>query len=161
MATSNFKYQKGFPLFASEAFEIAENEDGERVYIDFDQWLFEECERRVEDFNAGLRFYRLSLEGGYYCGVQTLLHRASDTTELSEDYTPEEWRDRRREAKEYPYLYGDEFGLPYARQKAAEARERRRAEEFCRTVLHDEFGFDEYFIAARFSNGETIYTKAA
>lgn len=168
MATSNFRTQDDFPLFATTIFDPYEYEDedtGETLYSDGDAWLFRYCQKQIDELNATLEFYELRLEDGHYSGVQTFLERRERggcAVPLSEDYTAKEWREMRAEARKYPgSYYSWEFSRPYSEQVRAEQREREKIINFCKTVLNREFAFDEYAVSARFSNGETWYTKVA
>lgn len=166
MAAPNFYTQDDFPLFATEIFDGQEYEDeetGESCYTDFDQWLFERCKQRVEEFNAGLEFYQIELRGGYYAGVQTFLtEKHPEAGTLTKYYTAEEWRGNRADARKYPgSYYSYEFAYAYKEQQARENRERREIAAFCRTFLRDHYDFHEYGVSSRFSNGETWYKQVA
>ena len=160
MATSNFKTQNNFPLFASaifDAYEYEDEETGETLCSDFDYVLCDYCENKIEDFNRTLEFYKIELRSGYYSGVQIILDE-QEGAELSEYYTPEQWKYERAAEKIY---HGEnyDFRYCYSEQKRREVAEIKKIERFCRGYLKDEFGFEEYYISARFSNGETWYTK--
>lgn len=165
MATANFRTQNNFPLFATNYFDAQEYEDeetGETVYDENSGYfLLRDCEREIEKLNRELHFYRLELRDGYYSGVQLYLSEQHDG-ETTDGYTREEWRDNRREASRYPgnYYYW-EFARPYSEQKRAEQREREKIERFCRGFLREIYDFHEYGISARFSNGETWYSRVA
>lgn len=165
MAAPNFYTQDGFPLFATTIFEIEDcndDETGEIVEGFFDYLHYEFCKEKIEELNDNLQFYRLDLDDGRYSGVQTVLNPSHPNITLSKDYTAKEWREWRKEARDYPYAVNScDFTLPYAEQKKAEQREKRKIIDFCRTVLKDNFCFEEYGVYARFSNGETWYNKVA
>lgn len=162
MATCNFRTQDGFPLFATRLFDgysYEDEETGETLYQDFDEWHFDYCQKKLDELNRTLHYYKITLESGYYEGVQVVLC-AKENAELTEDYTAKDWNDNRKEYRRY-YGYCYEFDLPYCERKKAEQREIKRIIDFCRTVLKEQFEFDEYVCTARFSNGEAIYEKAS
>ena len=159
MATSNFETQKGFPLFATKQFDgfyYEDEETGEQVWYEGDEWAYRQAQDEIEEFSENLKYYGIELKGGYYSGAQVVLTRKSDT---AEDYTAEQWAYSRKEEKQYYGGYYD-FDLPYAERVKAEQREIRQIINYCRTALHDRYGFDEYVVTARFSNGETWYGLA-
>ncbi len=165
MSCPNFEMQKNFPLFVSTAFDPQEYEDeetGETVFdMEGDWMLFKDCEREIEKLNSKLHFYRLELRGGHYCGMQLYLTEQRDGA-TTDGYTREEWRENRREASRFPgSFYSWEFARPYSEQKRAEQREREKIKRFCRGFLREVYDFHEYGISARFSNGETWYSRVA
>ena len=165
MATGNFYTQADFPLFATSIFEIEDyidDETGESCEGFFDEWHFDFCQKKIEEFNDSLQFFRLDLQSGYYSGIQTVLNPARSEIALSADYTAKEWREMRKEARDCPgSVYSWNFTLPYAEQVKTEKKEKQKILSFCRKYLKNEFGFDEYGISARFSSGETWYSKIA
>lgn len=161
MATCNFRTQDGFPLFATRLFDgyaYEDEETGEICYQGFDEWHFDYCQKKLDELNRTLNYYKITLESGYYEGVQVVLE-TQNGVELTEDYTAKDWNDYRKEYRRY---YGNcyEYDLPYAERKKAERREIKRIIEFCRTVLKNDFAFDEYVYIARFNNGAAIYGQA-
>ena len=163
MATSNFRTQDIFPLFATTIFDVEDYEDeetGETVNGFFDQWYCDYCQEKIDEFNEQLEYYRLDIEGGYYCGVQIVLNEKHPDAALASECSREYWKECRAEEKQYPYTYyWYEFDLPYSKRLLAEQREIKKAMKYCRTYLKDEFEFDEYAVAYRFGNGETGYIK--
>lgn len=162
MATCNFRTQDGFPLFCTSIFDGYEYEDeetGATCYTDFDEWHFNYCQKKIDELNNGLKYYKITLESGYYCGVQVILEEQDDEA-FTRDYTAKEWaQERKFYRRRYGYFY--EFDLPYSERKKAESREIKRIIKFCKTVLKEQFYFDEYVCTARFSNGEALYEKAS
>lgn len=150
MATNNFRTQDNFPLFCTRYFDGYEYEN---------DYEFEQAEELLEQFNAELSYYRIRLESGYYAGVQIILEEQNDV-ELTEYYTADEWKRNRKEYRNY-YGYYYEFDMPYFLRVKAEQRERKKIEQYCRTVLKDYYDFDEYVCTARFSNGEALYDLAS
>lgn len=166
MATSNFETQKGFPLFATEQFDgfyYEDEETGETAWADGDSWSFRQAQDEIEEFSENLKYYGIELKGGYYSGVQVVLTRKTDINgyekEYAGDYSAKMWNQNRKEEKRYYGGYYD-FDLPYAARLKAEQREIRQIINYCRTTLHDRYGFDEYVVTAKFSNGETWYGLA-
>ena len=167
MSTSNFKTQEGFPLFATKQFDgfyYEDEETGEEIWTDGDAWACRKAQDEIEEFSENLKYYGIELKGGYYSGVQVVLTRRNSPggyeLEYAEDYTAEEWANRRKEEKQYYGGYYD-FDLPYAERVKAEQREIEKIIKYCRTVLHENYGFDEYVVTVRFSNGETWYGLAS
>lgn len=161
MATCNFRTQDGFPLFATRLFDgyaYEDEETGEKRYCDFDEWHFDYCQKKLDELNRTLKYYEITLESGYYEGVQVVLG-AKENAELTADYTAKDWNENRKEYRRY-YGYYYEFDLPYRERIKAEQREIKRIIEFCRTVLKNNFAFEEYVCTARFSNGEAWYEQA-
>lgn len=162
MATNNFRTQDNFPLFCTryfDGYEYENEETGEIEFCESDYYDFERAEKTIEKFNAELKYYQIRLESGYYAGVQIILEEQKDV-ELTEYYTAAEWNRNRKEYRNY-YGYYYEFDLPYSLRVKAEQRERRKIEQYCRTVLKDYYDFDEYVCTARFSNGEAWYGLAS
>lgn len=167
MATANFYTQDNFPLYAStyfDPYEVTDEETGEKYYEDGDIFALRELEQRIDEFNDTLKYYALTLKDGHYSGVQAFLKVKEHYHEemiLTDDYTAEEWHKARIEKNKYPYSYYSwDFELSYSAQKRAEQREHAKIIKFCKTFLKN-YGFDEYGISARFSNGETWYSKVA
>lgn len=167
MATSNFIEQKDLPLFVSSVFDGYEYEDeeaGRTEYCHGDFWLLREAEKKIKEFSDGLKYYDIELQDGYYCGVQVVLNHKKDTYfrtyEYTEYYTANGWKNARKNEKNY-YGYYNDFDLPYSERIKAEQREIAKIIKFCRTVLHDEYDFDEYVVTGRFGNGETLYGLAS
>lgn len=163
MATNNFRTQDNFPLFCSryfDGYEYENEETGETEFYESDYYEFEQAEKLLEQFNAELSYYRIRLESGYYTGVQIILEEQNDV-ELTEYYTADNWKIYRASEKERYYGENYYFDLPYSLRVKAEQRERKKIEQYCRTVLKDYYDFDEYVCIAKFSNGEALYGLAS
>ena len=163
MATNNFRTQDNFPLFCTRYFDgykYQDEESGETLYFEADYYEFKSAKEMLEQFNAGLSYYRIRLESGYYAGVQIILEE-QDNAELTEYYTADEWKIYRASEKERYYGENYYFDMPYSLRVKAEQRERKKIEQYCRTVLKDYYDFDEYVCTARFSNGEAWYELAS
>lgn len=164
MSCPNFKTQKDFPLFVTSIFDgyYREDEDGKEVWIDWDSPMYHDLEADLENFNEDLQFFKLTAEGGYYSGVQLMLEPDDPDRTLTKDFTPEEWRKYRKEARDYPGSYYTwDFEYSYSEQKKLEQKEIRKIKEFCKTVLAKEYGFEEYACRGVFSNGEAVYEKVS
>ena len=165
MATCNFREQNGFPLFCTRIFDgeyYEDEETGESYYTDFDEWHFDYCQKKLDDLNRTLEYYEITLESGYYEGVQVYLNEKTKCygdVPLTKYYTAKDWAEYRKDEKD-SYGYYIDFDLPYAERKKAEQKEIKRIIEFCETVLKNDFDFSEYVCTARFSNGEAIYEQA-
>ena len=154
MSCPNFEMQKDFPLFATSIFDGYYDEE-EDEYFDGDYWLFEECEKKLEEFNNSLEFYSIALQSGYHSGVQVILEKPEGeyAPELTEDYTPEDWRENRKYDKCCYFRYA------YSVQQRKEKAEIKKIIKYCREYLCDEYEFAEYGLCGQFSNGETVYKK--
>lgn len=166
MATCNFRTQDGFPLFCTRIFDgnsYEDEESGEIHYTGFDEWYFDRCNDRIEELNRTLKYYEITLESGYYEGVQVYLNEKTNArcdVPLTKYYTAKEWKDYRSEEKRW-YGRNYDFDLSYSERKKSEQKEINRIIEFCRTVLKDDYEFDEYVCTERYSNGEACYDLAS
>lgn len=153
MATSNFLYQENFDLWAVD-FSIPVyplDERGEEMTdkdpVDYftDNYAVEEAEKKINEANKQLKFYRLSLRDGYYAGTQI---------EVNGDDAPDEWW------IDSKYFDFNEYGVNrYILRRMLKAEQRRINEKIL--PLFKSIGFEKYGISARFSNGETWYSKIA
>ena len=164
MATSNFKSMADFPLIAKEDMRIkycphcemgvdAAEKCGEcgadlsDVESEYDEMGMIDLVTGMEAWCASMNerqpFYKVSVESGYYCGVQFYVEENY--------YKIEEWdnEDCRNELD----MCRSEMLRKY---KAAGNMIRRELEK-----ARKELGMVELGIVARFSNGETLYTKVA
>ena len=149
MATNNFIMQKDFPLFYThyfDGYEYENEETGEIEFYESDCYEFEQAEKLLEQFNAELSYYRIRLEPGYYFGAQINLEEQDDV-ELTNHYNADEWKHYRADEKRY-YGKNYDYDMPYSLRVKAEQRERKKIEQFCRTVLKDYYDFDEYVCIA-------------
>lgn len=152
MATANFLYQDDFRLMAGEfSFPVyAVDEDGEEINgdpIDYetDEYSLRLAQEKIDEINASLRFYKLSLRDGYYNGVQICI-------DLADDAPDDFWIEH--------YFDFNEYGVNrYILRRMIQAEKKRINNKIL--PLFKEYGFDEYAISARFSNGETWYNKVA
>lgn len=154
MAAANFKYQENFDLWAGDfsmpLYPTDENgdEDTNAAPVDylFDNYAYDEAQEKIDEVNAGLRFYKLTLEAGYYEGTQIVI----DDGEAPDDYY----------FKHYSRDAFADYGVnSYILRRMVKAEQRRINEVIL--PLFKEYGFNKYAISARFSNGETWYSRVA
>lgn len=143
MATSNFWTQNNWPLYAVDDSNM-------------DWWeaqdFYNDVEERLADVNKGLRFFQIEVKSGYYCGAQFYITMTRDADDAGFTENGAEYADN---TSTRDFL---DMCLSEAKRKCeAEAR------KVCRLMkkIGAEYGFEEYIVTARFSNGETWYRKAA
>lgn len=173
MGTCNFNSMTNFDLWAvgSDRFyskrcpECEYHQDGDEcelcgadlsdVSAEFDEleemFFYEDILRELEEINAGLVFHEISIESGYYEGLQlyvTLSHAADHAgfTDAGPEYVD-------NESTRY---YLDLCRSAAIRKYEAEQRKVNRI----LAKIGRAYGMDKLAIYARFSNGETWYTKA-
>lgn len=163
MSTANFKSMKDFPLIvaaneyckvcpecgctqASDAVKCDEcGCDLSGVDSVYDEWTMDDIVRNMEakakELNEYLTFYTVSVESGYYSGLQFYVdEKYCDVEDMDND--------------ESNY----EFGMcrsKMLRKYKSEGNWLRRALQKAKK----EIGLMELGVVARFSNGETMYTK--
>lgn len=143
MSTANFRTQDNFPLYCYDDSELEWWEA---------QDLFNEIKADMDDMNDGLRFFRMTVESGYYTGVQFFVEMtdAAENAGFDEDGATR-WCDN--EACRY---YLDMYRSEAIRKFDAEQRKVNKLLK----KLAEFYGFERYFCRGRFSNGEAIYVKA-
>lgn len=164
MATPNFKSMADFPLIVHDDMYIkycphcemyveADEKCGEcgadlsNVESEYDKsgmsYVLTGMEERCASMNERQPFYKVSIESGYYCGVQFYVEENYDHLEYwnNEDCRNELDMCRSEMLRKY---------------KAAGNMIRRELNK-----ARKELGMMELGIVARFSNGETVYTKVA
>lgn len=155
MSAPNFKYQEDFDLWAAD-FSIPlypideetgeEDENAAPVDYLFDNYEYDRAAEKVDELNKTLKFYKLQLCDGYYAGTQICI----DDSEAPDDYY-------------FKYYSRDavaDFGVnSYILRRMLNA-ERKRINNIILPIFK-EYGFDKYGITARFSNGETWYSRVA
>ena len=173
MGTCNFHSMKNFDLWAVDDFYYkfcpecgfggqdgdeceycgADLSDVDPQFDDVAEMVFyEDILRDLEEINAGLLFHEISIKSGYYTGLQLYveLNNAADHAGFTED-GPE-------------YLDNDSarYFLDMCRSHAIrkyEAEQRKINKILAK--IGGAYGMDKLAIFARFSNGETWYTKTA
>ena len=114
------------------------------------QIFFDELENRVQEENDHLKFFEISVKSGYYDGLQLYvdLTQAADNAGFT-DNGPE-------------YLENDDahYYFDMCRSKCIRAyeSEKRKVNKIL-AIIGGAYGLDKLGIFARFSNGETWYTK--
>ena len=173
MGTCNFNSMTNFDLWAvgSGRFyskscpECEYHQDGDKCELcgadlsdvepEFDEleemFFYEDILRDLEKENAGLLFHEISIESGYYDGLQlyvTLSHAADNAgfTDAGPEYAD-------NESTRY---YLDLCRSAAIRKYEAEQRKVNKI----LAKIGRAYGMDKLAIYARFSNGETWYTKA-
>ena len=172
MGTCNFHSMKNFDLWAIDDFYFKicpecqfGGQAGDKcefcgadlsdVSPEFDeiteQIFYEDVLRDLEEANAGLLFHEITIESGYYEGLQLYvsLSNAADNAGFT-DNGPE-YADN--ESTRY---YLDLCRSAAIRKYEAEQRKVNRI----LAKIGRAYGMDKLAIYARFSNGETWYTKA-
>ena len=165
MATGNFKSMDKFPLIATgdkyckicpecgctmdahaDTCDECEH-DLQAVKAVYDEFAMEytcrEMEAVAERLTEGQDFFKVTVESGYYGGIQFYVDEKF--------YEVENWTNEDAQ---------DEFGI--CRSECL--RRYKVAENFVRKGLEKaskEMGLDKLAITARFSNGETWYSKEA
>ena len=171
MGTCNFNSMENFDLWAINDFYfktcpecncsgLAGNKcelcgaDLSDVPEEFDeiteQFFYEDVLQDLEKINAGLIFHEISIESGYYEGLQlyvTLNHAADHAgfTDAGPEYLD----------NESAHYYFDLCRSAAIRKYEAEQRKINRI----LAKIGRAHGMDKLAIYARFSNGETWYTK--
>ena len=109
--------------------------------LDEVQETVDDIESRLEnDVNGGLIFHKISVESGYYSGVQFYVETTDDPTEMDNE-----------DCRYYFDMY----------RSVAIRRYNSEVNKVCRILrkLAKEYGFDELYLRARFSNGEALYGR--
>lgn len=173
MGTCNFHSMKNFDLWAVDDFYFkvcpecgfggqdgdeceycgADLSDVDPEFDDVAELVFyEDVLRDLEEINAGLLFHEISIKSGYYAGLQLYveLNHAADNAGFTEDGP--EYVDN--ESARY---YFDLYRSQAIRKYEAEQRKINRI----LAKIGAAYGMDKLAIYARFSNGETWYTKTA
>lgn len=154
MATANFYTQNDFRLMAGEfslpLYPVDENGEentaADPIDYETDFYSIDEAQSKIDEINGGLRFYKLRLQDGKYSGVQIV---------IDDSETPDEWY-----FEHYSKEAFADYGVnSYILRRMIQAEKKRINDKIL--PLFKEYGFNEYIVAARFSNGETWYNKVA
>lgn len=142
MSTPNFRTQSNFPLYLFDDSDMTAWEA---------QDYFSGVAEDLDEINDGLRFFSVSVEGGYYGGAQLYvgMTETADNAGFTEDGA--EYADN--ESCRY---YLDMYRSQAIRKFEAE---QRKVNKLLAHVAQT-WGFERYFCRAIFSNGEAIYCKA-
>ena len=172
MSTANFWSMDNFPLWARDFYEeckicpecrtMQDNENDECEFCGcdlsneaesfYDEWEAEyicgEIDKKLEEINYNLIFHKIELKSGYYSGVQfyceTMHHDEDANGELDLD-------------NDDAHYYYDMYRSQARRKYKSEINKINKILK----KLGEEYGFEAYGVSARFSNGETWYTKIA
>lgn len=173
MATANFWSMGNFPLWARDFYEevkicpechlMQEKENNKcdecghdlsdiEVEDYYDEWEAQDTcatiQKELENINNDLIFHKIELRSGYYSGVQFYC----ETKDFDEDKNGELDLDN-----EDAHYYYDMCRSQARRKYKTEINKINKLLK----KLGKEYGFDAYGVSARFSNGETWYTKIA
>lgn len=163
MSTANFRTMKNFPLYVYPTERIAYecHECGETFYeegecpacgcedaFEFDDgWFYVEqfmscINPAIEELNRDLLFHTISIQSGYYTGLQIYVAEEHDLEEYEYDN------------EDCHYYFGCCRSVAHRKFYS----ERRKV---CKALkkLAKEFGMDELFCVGVFSNGEAVYEK--
>ena len=151
MSTSNFKTQKYFDLYVSNMTCEMLDENGEPTSeYDFDEYLFEETQEFVDKLNEKLDLFQITLESGYYDGVQTIVNDIDSYYDLID-------------FMEYPNDYDGQCIYRYfGYNKHILMLKIKKEINYINNILLPQlkdYCFDKYGSYAQFSNGETWYVK--
>ncbi len=174
MGTCNFHSMKNFDLWAvsSDIFYFkpcdncnawdaqdaktcefcgADLSDAQPVYDEIAAQDFcNDLERRCQDENENLKFFEISVKSGYYDGLQLFVDLTNDADNAGFTENGPEYLDN-DSAHDY-------FDMCRSKCIRAYEAEQRKANKILAKIGGD-YGMDKLGIFARFSNGETWYTK--
>lgn len=144
MSAPNFMYLKNFDILAHEC--CYELEDiGE---YEFDYQLCDMIEDELKTYNDKLNFFKLTIKGGYFSGIQ-IVPVPSITAEDILDY--------------YNDVNSEDIFAMYGYNKHILKLKIQKEIRYINTTifdkLKDNFGFERLGVIARFSNGETMYGR--
>lgn len=167
MATGNFVTMENFELYAahtpyckicpecgcfmSSDAEKCDDcgtslEDAKEVYDEAsDQFQYEHVTDAMKKLNKGYTFHELTVKSGHYSGSQFYVEEKFHGYKSLEDINNEDAN----------YYYGMCRSKLLRKYNAEVRRVRKDMEE-----LAKDNGYEKYYLTARFSNGECIYTKA-
>ena len=173
MGTANFWTMKNFPLWARDFntefkkcpnCEINNEEpynecygcgcdltqiESEYYYDEFQaQYICDEINEKLKTVNNDLIFHKIELKSGYYSGVQFYC----ETKDFDEDANGELDLDN-----DDAHYYYDMYRSRARRKYKSEINKINKILK----KLGEEYGFEAYGVSARFSNGETWYSKIA
>ena len=173
MSTANFWSMNNFPLWARDFYtevkicpechlmQEKENNQCDECGYDlsdievedyYDEWVAQDTcatiQKELENINNDLIFHKIELKDGYYSGVQFYC----GTKDFDEDKNGELDLDN-----DDAHYYYDMCRSQARRKYKTEINKINKLLK----KLGTEYGFDAYGVSARFSNGETWYTKIA
>lgn len=140
MSTSNFVETKYAPIWAFDT-DAFYNEATELYDYDADYfWNYDVEKFLLDDFNVRARFCQIKSVSGYYTGYQLVVDVPEDPHFVDDDFAMDEW------------------GMTQAEAAREFDREISALNEYLDKNAPS-FDFEKYEVAARFSNGETWYSK--
>lgn len=111
-----------------------------------------EIDDKIDEFNDTLIFHKVEIKSGYYQGVQFYVdckYRVNRNNELYDFETDED--------VQLEYDFDSKYNTIAEMQKGYED-EIHKINSWLERIGKN-FGFEKYGVVARFSNGETMYTK--
>ena len=138
MGTCNYVTQSDFDLYVMQ-------ERGDETYEEL-ELMYDEAKRLATSLNNELIFYKIRIECGYYCGLQTII----DQTDW--DYY-NDVEDMDNDACKYY------FGMCRSKAIRKHKAEVNRINKKLLPLFEKELGFDHIKCIGVFSNGEAIYER--
>lgn len=138
MGTCNYITQSDFDLYVMQ-------ERGDETYEEL-ELMYDEAKRLATSLNNELIFYKIRIECGYYCGLQTII----DQTDW--DY----YNDVEDMDNEACHYY---FGMCRSKAIRKHKAEVNRINKKLLPLFEKELGFDHIKCIGVFSNGEAIYER--
>lgn len=106
----------------------------------------QELQQLMDELNSHFRFYRLTVNGGRYTGLQFSVENIHGSyLDISEDWTNEDCR--------------YQFDLCKSKTLRAMKSEQRTVKQHMKALASD-YGFRRAYLSAMFSTGEAVYTYA-
>lgn len=136
MSAPNFRTMENFPLFALDT----TTEDGEPMEWWEIEELCQDISAALESVNETLLFHKVSVEGGYYFGLQFYVDELHDP----HDYDNDDCR----------YEFDLCRSVAIRRYKGEIGKITRSLRKLARG-----YGFEELYCGGIFSNGEAVYYR--
>lgn len=132
MSAANFQTMRDFPLFARDF-------DDEVEYYD----ICDIVQSDLDDINRDFLFHKITLQSGYYTGVQFHVEAEHDLGEYNYDN------------EECHYYFDCCRSVAYRKYQSEINKINRKLKQ-----LAKQHGFDELVCTARFSNWEALFSRA-
>lgn len=130
MGAANFQTMRDFPLFARDFSDEIE-------YYD----ICDIVQSDLDDVNRDLLFHKITMQSGYYTGVQFYVEAEHDLGEY--DYDNEECH----------YYFDCCRSVAYRKYQSEINKINRKLKRMAKL-----YGFDELVCTGRFSNGEALFS---